>query len=226
MKKFEITLKKAVLFSFGLHAVTILIVILVSFIITYKKKSYESIEVAIVADNNELPSIAKKDIDKAVEKALGEKRAPVKEMEFQDDTLSRKNIIERLKKIHDIKKKLEKKAQGKSKGSPGIQGSTVAQVNNEGIQNPYIKKVVDIVKTNRFIIPNFEGDSPDLVTVILIKLNPDGTIYHIEILESSGNKIYDDLNWAAVKNSAPFGEVPDDYQKQFQEIGFGLRLKR
>jgi len=273
----SISFKKALILSLICH----FLLIAISAFFTRKppedKKVYTAIQVAVIGNYKDLPSVTKKDAHRAVPVSKGKQDGTLKLSKSRGKTnksakksstggignkiktdeliLSKKgpdrsSIIGRLKRIHSLKKRLKnasgnsikdssdgksssstgKGSSGEAKGSPdgvpGIEGTTVAQAGGKGIQNLYILKAQRKISAHFFVPPGFEGDSPELKTIILIKINEDGDLKHIEILESSGNEIYDDQAYAAVKNSAPFGPVPEEFKKLFEEVGFGLRFKR
>ena len=252
----EISLRKTIFISFLSHALLLSTFLVAPKVFKPKKMEFSAIQVAIVGNFKDLPLIPKKDAFQAVPTAFGQKSASLtvkktagdktkdghksaEKMKFNLSTNAveeRKNIINRLKRIHNIKSGSGEKGKnssdrstggrGSPDGMPGIEGTTLAQAAEEGVQNWYIQKVAQKISVNFFIPPKFDGDNPGLITVIVLRLQPDGTILHIEIMKSSGNNIYDDLAYGAVKNSAPFGKIPDEFRDEFREVGFGLRLKR
>lgn len=241
------TFNQAILTSSILHLIVLLYIIIIPRINPQEKETYAAIEVAIIGNFKDLPTIAKKDALNAVQESLG-KKSGTKKLETpsktkgkeasaserlklykkgKKDSGTRSDIIERLARINRLKqKRLKGILKGSPSGSKGIKGTTVAQASGKGVHNWYIRRAQIKIKENFYIPPKFDGDNPSLMTVVLLKLNPNGTIHHVEISKSSGNQIYDDFSYGAVKSSEPFGEVPDKYKKLFKEVGFGLRFKR
>jgi len=217
-------------------------------------KSYSAIQVAVIGNFKDLPTISKKDALDAVAKSLGNKEIELKEgpqkveppsnnknqmiLNLNKNESNRSDIINRLKRIQALKNKSEKNnssspiGQGNTsdKGSPtglsGIEGTTLAQSTDQGIQNWYLQKAQRKIHANFQINPGFASNSPNLKTNVLVKIKQDGSITHIEISKSSGNTIYDDLVLGFVRQSAPFGNVPDEFQKMFSEDGVEFHFVR
>lgn len=250
------TLKNAIKLSLIIH-----VIILASSLISFKwffpnKENYDSIEVSMISNFDDLPTLTKKDASKAVEKALNdeiptpeetkqkkeeitfkesEKSAPKQKETKTELTLKpkenietqRTNRIERLRRIQRLKESKKTTGKGTPEGTEGIEGTTVAQTTKQGVQNWFIQKVIQPkIYNDTYVLPKFDGDTPRLLTIIVLKLNKDGSIQDLYIDESSGNKIYDDLMFGAVKRAAPFGNIPDEFQELLCEIGIGLRFKR
>ncbi|MBF0312362.1 MAG: TonB C-terminal domain-containing protein [Oligoflexia bacterium] len=65
----------------------------------------------------------------------------------------------------------------------------------------------------------------DLVCVVVLKLNQDGSVKNSAILQSSGKEEYDQLVLRAIENSAPFAEVPEECIPEISERGLEVNFK-
>jgi outer membrane biosynthesis protein TonB len=253
----QITFSKAIILSFSGHLIFCLVFLFTTKKSIKKPETYSAIQVAVVGNFKDLPTISKKDSLKAVPESLGttEKatsRPKEKSLEkkpskpnskgkmvlnIKNNEKNRTNIINRLKRIQTLREKsstntstsktsTNESTKGSRNGFEGIEGTTLAQASGEGIQNWYLQRAQRKIHANFQINPGFASNEPNLKTQVLVKLRSNGTISHIEISKSSGNKIYDDLVLGFVKQSAPFGNVPEEFEKIFAEDGVEFHFVR
>lgn len=55
---------------------------------------------------------------------------------------------------------------------------------------------------------------------VYFKLNRQGNVLYASVIESSGNDIYDESALEAIKDSAPFGEFPEDTLREFIAVKY------
>ena len=76
--------------------------------------------------------------------------------------------------------------------------------------SPWAKEVVDKIRDN-WIIPPIEESRARGVVKILVVIGKDGTLLALEILESSDFLLFDESASQAIRSSAPFHPLPDDF---------------
>lgn len=72
--------------------------------------------------------------------------------------------------------------------------------------NPYFQTIRDYIRAH-WKIPNWI-QADNLNTLIVLKINDDGSIKTLEVSKSSGNKDFDELSINSVKNASPFPSPP------------------
>ena len=63
------------------------------------------------------------------------------------------------------------------------------------------------------------GGRTNLVSVIVIKIMPNGEITDIWFEKKSGNSYFDDSVYKAVKKSSPLPPLPREYTRPYYELG-------
>ncbi|MEW6259378.1 MAG: cell envelope integrity protein TolA [Thermodesulfobacteriota bacterium] len=75
------------------------------------------------------------------------------------------------------------------------------------------------IEKNWFFSENLTGGRKDLVTVLVIKILPNGQIADIWYERKSGNVNFDDAAFKAVKKSNPLPPLPKEYTRPYYEVG-------
>ncbi len=75
------------------------------------------------------------------------------------------------------------------------------------------------IEKNWFWSEHLAGGRKDLVTVIVIKILPNGEIADIWYEKKSGNANFDDVAFKAVKRSNPLPPLPKEYTRPYYEVG-------
>lgn len=75
------------------------------------------------------------------------------------------------------------------------------------------------IEKNWFFSENLTGGRKDLVTVLVIKILPNGQIVDIWYEKKSGNVNFDDAAFKAVKKSNPLPPLPKEYTRPYYEVG-------
>jgi len=75
------------------------------------------------------------------------------------------------------------------------------------------------IEKNWFFSENLAGGRKDLVTVLVIKILPNGQIVDIWYEKKSGNANFDDAAFKAVKKSNPLPPLPKEYTRPYYEVG-------
>jgi colicin import membrane protein len=106
---------------------------------------------------------------------------------------------------------------GGSGGGTGGTGGTGAS----GIQpiDFYRSLVPNHVENNWVFNEQLVGGRTDLVSVIVIKIMPNGEITDIWFEKKSGNSYFDDSVYKAVKKSNPLPPLPKEYTRPYYELG-------
>jgi colicin import membrane protein len=149
--------------------------------------------------------LVKEQAAQKLEKIKQEKLKAAKEKELarqaqEKAALERKHALE--------EKERQKAEQTRKTQELALQQQADAERNN-WLDSEFIRYVGEIkhrIIENRTISAAFP---PDLICEIQIKLLPDGSVYDVRIIKSSGNVAYDSISEAAVYKAAPFN-MPED----------------
>lgn len=96
-----------------------------------------------------------------------------------------------------------------------------SKINNNIDFGPYIKDLQHAIRSN-WNPPKWQGNRK---TELKFKVEKDGSVSNIEILTSSGDRIFDNAGISAVKASEPFKPFPVEYKKQSMDIQFVFASK-
>ena len=182
-----------------------------------------------------LPNILKKDLAKISEPGLEaeeatsepemvlpEKQATTKKKDkkiTQTTTTTTKKISQKkssaLEKIKASVKEQESTYLAKTKILKGLQvqegvsgGTSLGiEISSDAMpSNPYFQTIRDYIRAH-WKIPNWI-QADNLNTLLVLKLNDDGSIKTLEVHKSSGNNDFDELSINSVKNASPFPSPP------------------
>ena len=86
----------------------------------------------------------------------------------------------------------------------------------------YLNEAISKIKSNAPVI------ATEKPIVFEIKVLPNGNLMESKIIESSGNKSFDDGVMEAVKKSAPFGKLPEEMKMEYigGRFNFGYKEER
>ena len=180
------------------------------------------------------PTIAPKAKNKSKKKAKEEEKKEIREEKIKEETgLKKKTIpsknvttevseMEAFKKLEALKKK--KKEQKKEeeeelsalrekkqviKGNRTSKGTGLIGV--EKLEYTNYKEVLHAAISADWELPKWLLES-NLQAVVEIKIDHDGNLVYKNLVQSSGNKIYDEKVMEAVVNSAPFDPPSDKFK--------------
>jgi colicin import membrane protein len=115
---------------------------------------------------------------------------------------------------------------GKSPGTSGAGGSGggtggTGGTGGFGIQpiDFYRSLIPNHIENNWVFNEQLVGGRTDLVSVIVIKIMPNGEITDIWFEKKSGNGYFDDSVYKAVKKSSPLPPLPREYTRPYYELG-------
>jgi len=112
---------------------------------------------------------------------------------------------------------------GGSSGSGGSGGGTggTGGTGAFGIQpiDFYRSLIPNHIENNWVFNEQLVGGRTDLVSVIVIKIMPNGEITDIWFEKKSGNSYFDDSVYKAVKKSSPLPPLPREYTRPYYELG-------
>ena len=69
-----------------------------------------------------------------------------------------------------------------------------------------------------WILPLPRGDTHDLQATVLMLVGRDGQVEHLQLVQPSGNPLFDESLLGAIKRAAPWPELPADYAGEFLEV--------
>lgn len=87
----------------------------------------------------------------------------------------------------------------------------------------YYDEIWRRVKASWILPEEVVATGEDLLTVVIVRIGRGGELLEIKLEESSGNKLYDQSCLRAVKKSAPFPHLPEDYPQRYMELGLRFR---
>lgn len=130
-----------------------------------------------------------------------------------------RNAVAQLRQNIDSRPKPRADNYGFGKTEGGGAGDAGGDVSGEDL--PFMVRIKERIITNFFIInKNLVDHASGLSTIIRAKVSPDRTIRKLEIEKESGSDYFDRRCEFAIKKSAPFPEIPDDYLKDMMLDGF------
>lgn len=186
-----------------------------------------------------LSPFALKKHENTVEDAIKVLREKVRKKEDKEELHAAESHIDALKKKNASSAKAAKHAgqgqSGNSKTSNALQaftktdGATSGQGGvktggaGTGVDSPsvkyraYLTAVGDRVKNNWTYPEEFRKDKIEVI--VSIKINRDGKLLDSWVEKSSGSNLFDESLMDAVKKSAPYPQLPEDYDGNVFETG-------
>lgn len=129
-----------------------------------------------------------------------------------------KTLLQRSLEIASLEAKLDSQRQLYAK-QPRIQRLTAAstmKANDAYYVNSWRRRIEDNGARN--YPREAENCFNDCRLRLLVAINPDGTIYEIRVLESSGRKVLDDAALRIVRQSAPFAPFSSEMRKNTDRL--------
>lgn len=177
--------------------------------------------------------------ENTVEDAIKGLKEKVRKKEDKEELHAAESHIDALKKKNASSAKAAKHAgqgqSGNSKtssalqaftkidGAPQPQGGVKTGGAGTGVDSPsikyraYLTAVGDRVKNNWTYPEEFRKDKIEVI--VSIKINRDGKLLDSWVEKSSGSNLFDESLMDAVKKSAPYPQLPEDYDGNVFETG-------
>jgi colicin import membrane protein len=104
-------------------------------------------------------------------------------------------------------------------GGVGGQGGGISQVRLQAYRDLVREKV-----TEAWIVPMPREEARKLHATATLRVSREGQVDRLQILQTSGNPLFDDSLVRAIKQASPLPPLPEDYQSTFLEIEMRFRL--
>ena len=146
-----------------------------------------------------------------------------KKDEIKEKQNKKPDYLKKLKKIKGIVQSIDDKLENISTDSKvsnthsGL-GSGTDKGSINGENNPYIETVTKLIQI-QWKIPMWLKDK-NLKAIISLKINKDGSIKNIALIESSGNKKFDSIAKTTIEMASPFPAPPLAIQHKELVISF------
>lgn len=108
---------------------------------------------------------------------------------------------------------------GKSAAIDSKPGRTVGRVTEESPLMKYYSAVWQRIKQNWPPPESQLKELKNLETIIQVKIGRDGMVKEMWYEKRSGNTVYDQGAWEAIKKSEPFAPIPKEIKEDMLEIG-------
>jgi len=221
--------RKPLFYSLVLHLSILLVLVVKPYFSSGVKPFERSIRVDIIAMPEKgqkiipvVPKIEKKP-EKKIEKKTKSKPKKKTKKEIKKKTVTSNKVSDKasesdaFKKLEVLKQKkkeqdaliaLEQKKQT-IKGNRASLGTGLVGV--EKLEYTNYKEVLHAAISADWELPKWLLES-DLQAVVEIKIDHDGNLVYKNLVQSSGNKIYDEKVIEAINNAAPFDPPPEKFK--------------
>ncbi len=88
----------------------------------------------------------------------------------------------------------------------------------------YQMEVEVLIKSN-WSFPDALANKKNIEAVVLLKVKNDGTVTDMELVKSSGNRMFDQSVIKAIEKSKPLPPLPEGYKKRNEELEINFNLK-
>lgn len=198
------------------------------------KQAPEAVSLAPKKENGNPPETVKKP-QQPPAPSLKETLAKLEKKVAQAPQDSLKSTLDRLRStVGKEEAPLPKSSAGVGNGTAGGQGAASAQGGQGGDSTTgmpglglqamqaidfYRSLIGMTIEKNWFFSEHLTGGRKDLMTVLVIKVLPNGEIVDIWYERRSGNANFDDVAFKAVKKSNPLPPLPKEYTRPYYEVG-------
>ena len=217
--------RKPLFYSVGLHLFILLVLVVKPYFSSGVKPFERSIKVDIVA----MPEKGQKiiPVTPKVEKRVEKKKKPKKKAKpkkevkkkavtskkvtpvaSESDAFKKLEALKQKKKEQDAFSALEQKKQ-EIRGNRVSKGTGLVGV--EKLEYTNYKEVLHAAISADWELPKWLLES-ELQAVVEIKIDQDGNLVYKNLVQSSGNKIYDEKVMEAITSAAPFDPPPDKFK--------------
>jgi colicin import membrane protein len=103
-------------------------------------------------------------------------------------------------------------------GGTGGLGGGLSRIRLQAYQDLVREKVIDA-----WILPMPKGEARKLQATALLMVSREGQVARLQILQTSGNPLFDDSLLRAIRQASPLPPLPEDYQGAFLEVEMRFR---
>jgi hypothetical protein len=155
-----------------------------------------------------------------VKKPKPKKKVPPKKKPARDDVISEKRIQAKMESaIEELRKKTEPEEKPKVTEETAQPSPKPSRAAIDMRLRTYYNTIWQRIKEEWILPPGLFEESPDLETVIVIKVQRDGGIMERWFEKKSGIPMYDESAMRAIQKANPLPPFPEELDEDFLEIG-------
>ena len=182
-----------------------------------KPISIKPLKKKIVKNKPVEPTIQEKKKLEELNKKYLEEAAEAKRLAEEAEKLAALEAVNQLKQMLKESQLLENTPQK----NPNTTIST-PRVNRGIIESRYFASIVNKLQAH-WSLPEYKIWDPNLMAIVVIQIEKDGTISNQFFEQKSGDRLFDQFVLKTLQDSSPLPEIPVNMDKKSLEIGFRFR---